>query len=195
MRKEEILPLFLSLFFCAMSIQSSRAQPDVVVLDIDPALLDLSQARELKIEINDNVIDGCWINPNSARDAVEVELARSGFAIRESPTILVLNATGYETSSGSCVANWDLQLFTYTYETRYHDNSEMWALFTREAYSPPGGILSGPRTYVNEQLSKNFRDAAVSLIALIERQKGQVMDQITNIEDPILRQLWLDRYQ
>ena len=131
--KFSILISGLSLLFYYTT--DARAQSDesvVALLGIDLALLDIGRNKRIKVEIDDQVIEGCWRNPNSARDAVEVELMRSGFEIIEDSQpgpVIVLMGLGGESSGTNCSVFLNFDVFSYTVEERTIDEHRLFSFF------------------------------------------------------------------
>ena len=76
----------------------------------------LKSMEEAKLEISDQIRDGCLPRPNTAKNAAEVELRRLGFPLNsDSHSRIHLDFAGYALFNGAaCVASYALELWTVT---------------------------------------------------------------------------------
>ena len=74
-----------SFLFLAVVATSSYAgaqdKTRVFVYDISPNWLILKQNTPFRVNVDDQVGDGCWTNTDAVKTAVELEIKRSGFKV------------------------------------------------------------------------------------------------------------------
>lgn len=87
--------------------QITYAQSDAVFIGIvDPQMAALGSHTKFKIIVRDEISDGCWRSPSSAKTKAELAMIRNGFGqvipsdSNEFAARIWLNGFGYEHSAG-----------------------------------------------------------------------------------------------
>lgn len=146
-----------SLFF-APAMASSQTDTGLFFFDSDIRYLDLIVDRKVKVTVDDQISDGCWKNPSTAKNAVQVELLRSGFQLladSDFGSSIVLSGLGYKTDSGLCVASISLNVRVIDYGFQIKDEFRISSLFSRDLISYKT-ILSGPPRSSDSRIRDTF---------------------------------------
>lgn len=166
----------LSAFYVLASFTTSLADDSVLIFENDPRWLGLKQDRSIRVVVSDQIKDGCWTNAEATKNAVSIELTRSGYKIADDnavlPTTMALTAVGYF-SGGQCVASYEIVLHeidTQEYTVSGHNitSLRLSPLWTSR------GVLNGPRANFSPRLKDAFIEDTQLFLLDIPKNKNKV---------------------
>ncbi len=149
------------------------------------------------VEIYDNVGDGCFTDPNLLKNAVMIELKRSGYKIgsdrAKADYVIDLQATGYELSNTSCVTSYTLEVSAETQEYGKYEGKNIRTVYRSVLWSR-GGLMSGPKSRNNQRLKEIYTREIQKFLLAIDEKKLEVINDFISagdyLEDKAQKEFW-----
>lgn len=198
-RKIAIIQYFVfSLFFSGLG-SASASDESALVTDIGFANVEwlrLSDRKEVYLEVNDEVSEGCWKTPQSTKTAVELEFTRSGFRVgptegRYIPRVII-SSLGFRTSDLLCVVAVRLDVLA-TANTNYNDGAHYVGGSTRSSLYSRDGVLVSPGD-ASDSIKTSHVDFVQAFLVQIENNaKTVILRAIINSDNNESRSHWEKR--
>jgi hypothetical protein len=175
----------LSFVLLALSAASSPAGAEEGALPVPQVFLAL--VRDVAVVVHDNVTDGCWPNPNGARDAVAHTLARGGLSLSsdEGSTYVSLRAVGYETRDAAgapigCAVYYKLVASRPLVADVPFTSAD--AVAIEHPFWERGSLVVGPKDRVAEALVQGFVRLAATLSDTVLLARAEVFAQRPDLQ-------------
>lgn len=162
--------------------------PNVRYLLIEPGM-------GFKLSIVDNVKDDCWTNSKSVRNAVALELARSGYASAQELggriiIEIVMTAVGDEVYNDFCVIAINMEVIS-TLLSRFSEydskrNKDM--MLVSLTYAPIWkrlGIIKQPKAETNQSIKNIFVNMIQELLVDIPKNKMETLKAVDDSMAPV----------
>lgn len=178
-----------------LCLQQGCAYPSELWSEGEDALLATVSA--LTIVIDDEVTDGCWPRPSAVREALEVELRRSGFTViaelgpgqHPASPQLVFTAVGGELGKGSlelCAASVTLALrFLVVVEV-----TGKASILMDVDVSLRQGVLAGQKDRMQEMIKNAVMERWTSLYLKILKARERVFAAHPELETALAGKYW-----
>lgn len=166
------------LFILSFNGAARAADSTVFILGYNPAWLYVTKDMELTVVSSDQVSDGCWTTAQQSRNAVALELQRSGYTAlvpkdnEAKGSTFYLSSIGYKQTDGTCIVSWYIELWTQQVTTMRFDKVNRVARLGRSLLWENAGVLSGPPSDMSQRVKQTFVDAAQHfLVSLVEKRQ------------------------
>lgn len=143
----------------------------------------------IQVISNDEVKGGCWVNVDNTRNAVALELQRSGYKVNvienekedvPSGHRLYISALGYSTISDLCVVTYTAELWIMKIVRPVFEQKFQVITVRREIIWSRTGLLSGPRSTTSAGIKESFVSLAQKLLLDIKSNQEKVLNEIRN---------------
>jgi hypothetical protein len=170
---------------------------DAAILDADPTWAAQKDARQFKIEIADQVSDGCWVSLSETETVVELELNRSGFEVvsEDTPFVptVVLNALGYDDGTG-CAVYTEFTVSSLDSSDFGRGGRKITALFFSEFYTT-GKLLTGPKNSMSNRIKDAFQSHAQEFLVAMNKAVRDIEKKVLDEVDGEAKRHWKEYFE
>lgn len=153
---------------------------DAVITDADLRWFMVKDSSLFQVNVNDQVTDGCWLTASETKNVVELELQRSQYhATKELTTLpprIILNALGYQVSTGGCVVYVELRVSAFDTTVIDNDGHEITSLFYSDLYTK-GTMLSGQQDTMSQRVKNTFQSLIQEFLVVLDKRVREIERQ------------------
>jgi hypothetical protein len=165
---------------------------DATILDVDPTWAAQKDVRQFKIEISDQVSDGCWISLSQTETAVELELNRSGFEVVSEDTpfasTIILNAIGYDDGTG-CAVYTEFTVNSLDSSDFGRGGRTITSLFFSELYTT-GNLMTGPKNGMSNRIKDAFQSHTQEFLVFMNKAVRDIEEKVLDEVDGDAKRHW-----
>lgn len=157
----------------------------------------LGTVTEFRLHVDDQITDGCWPNPDTAKTVVELVLLKNGLdtdAEYDSVSpIIAIHGLGYGVEGQTCIAYVSLKLYKYVSALVPYSKSnntgefahsiELTELWARSS------VLSGSKTDFQSRIKDIFEESAEAFVLAYKKAQADTFQRCPRIKDNIERVL------
>ncbi|KPP99227.1 hypothetical protein [Marinobacter sp. HL-58] len=164
----------------------------------DPAWLVLKNAEMFDVHLDDQVGDGCWTDLSGAKNAVELQLIRSGYETQDGndgsafiPDV-VISALGYEIpSTGGCAIAMEFEATVPDVGEYTVGESVLSSLYTKSVISYQS-VLTSRKSESNAMIKSQFESMAQQFLVDIERAKQGIRGALETQDESAATEFWIE---
>lgn len=198
-RKFRVETFFAVVAGVVFSFGTAGAESDGFVAS-DLRWATIERTNKFRVNVIDEVSDGCWTSSAASKDKVELELIRSGAEIvsdEEAPFAPVINvhALGYATNDYSCAVIVRLDITSLVSSSYWIDQRKLDSIYFSDLWSTTSlltGAKSDMSSRINEQhtnqIQKFLVDRAKNSNAVRKRMLESVSDDSKDFWEKHLNQ-------
>jgi hypothetical protein len=201
---KKLIVLGVHFLLSAMSTEAlaeNEQKFDAAVWGHDPSWLVLKNAEMFNVRLDDQVEDGCWTDLSGARNAVELQLIRSGYEIQGEENVsaflpdVIVSALGYEIPSvRGCAIAMELEATVPDYGEYVIGESVLSGLYTKSVISYKS-IITVKKTESNALIKGQFESMVQRLLVDIERSKQRIRGALEEQDQSKANEYWIEQLQ
>jgi|GEM_PF-1844216 len=186
-----------SLLSALVSLPCLSFDGDMLVSE-DIGWLRVNKNSDFLVSISDSVVDQCWTGSDAVKTALELELKRSGFKVKEEPILPVLisvSSVGYALEKGvSCAASYRISVSVIHADSWISEDKKLLTFQYREIWST-NGILSGAKNNFDFRLKEQYVQGIQSFLNEIDTRKTKIIEDVKSNSDVSndVREFWQNR--
>lgn len=191
--------LVSSVLFVMASYSSAQVgdSDDAIIFGHDLGWLKLINASGLNVVVSDEVSDGCWTNISSVRNAVELQLIRSGYETYTdddqsafAPTIRV-QALGFEIPSiNACAVTAEISVMVAEIGDIESEEGFLRSIYTYQLASYKG-IFTANKSNSNESVRSQFEDLTQTMLVDAQKKKQDIRKALMEHRETPVTQFWI----
>lgn len=201
---KKLIILGVHFLLSAMSTEAlaeNEQKFDAAVWGHDPSWLVLKNAEMFNVRLDDQVEDGCWTDLSGARNAVELQLIRSGYETQGEENIsaflpdVIVSALGYEIPGvRGCAIAMELEATVPDYGEYVIGESVLSGLYTKSVISYKS-IITVKKTESNALIKGQFESMVQRLLVDIERSKQRIRGALEEQDQSKANEYWIEQLQ
>lgn len=165
----------------------------------DPSWLVLKNAKMMSVRLDDQVEDGCWTDLRGARNAIELQLIRSGYEAQDGedasafiPEVIV-SALGYEIPSvRGCAIAMELEATVPEFGDYAIGESVLSGLYTKSVISYKS-IITVEKSKSNAMIKGQFESMVQRFLVDIERAKQRMRGALQEQDQSKANEYWIEQ--
>lgn len=165
------------------STQDFVPKSEVMIFENDASWLGIGE-YSFRVFVDDQVGDGCWKYPDATKNALELELKRSGIGVAgtDAPYLHTAKAisVGYKTKSGLCVVSYRLEVTGSGSDFFVRDGHRITSFVTRQIWNS-SGVMTGPDSDMSSRIKESYVNAIQSFLNTIESKKMSVIEEVLEL--------------
>ena len=178
-----IIAFFILVGGVSVSAEENKSKTFTSIYDQNLGWLHISRENtKFEVFVDDQVSGGCWKKSKAAKNAVELEIKRSGYKIADDssflPNQIILFALGYKTKADLCIVSHKMLIMRPIFDRYQQDNHTLTSLSYTKLWDK-SGILSGGEQYANIDLKEQFVENIQAFLLEIEKSKIDIYGAIT----------------
>lgn len=199
---KNLLILAASLLLCVASFGAGaegEQKRDAVLWGYDPDWLIFQNTEIIDVKLDDQVDDGCWTDLSGTKNAVKLQLIRSGYETQdeEDHSIFVsdvtISAMGFGIPSiGGCVVALELTVSVPDYGEYAIDENVLSSLYTKPVISYRG-VLTAKKANSNAAIKSQFEGFVQQFLVDISRSKQLMRGDLEEQEQDAGTKFWIDQ--
>jgi hypothetical protein len=171
------------LFFFANAGVAAEFKSETFLWGGNARWLSITNNSTFKVNVSDQVTDGCWTNSTSVKTAVELELKRSGFKLatdKDSFSYRInLNTLGFE-KAGICVTSYKMEMLWLGLDYVVFDGHRVTSLGNR-IFWRRSGIYTGGKNIISGGLKETYVNIIQEFLVDIDKKKKENLDNILEV--------------
>lgn len=194
--------IMFSVYFLlsALSIEAlaeNEQNLDATVWGHDPSWLVLKNAKMLSVRLDDQVGDGCWTDLSGARNAIELQLIRSGYETQDAEDAsafipeVIFSALGYDIPSvRGCAIAMELEATVPDFGEYSIGESVLSGLYTKSVISYKS-IITVEKSESNAMIKGQFESMVQRFLVDIERAKQRIRGALEEQDQSKANEYWI----
>lgn len=199
---KNLLILAVSILLCVAPFGAGaegEQKRDAVLWGYDPDWLIFKNTKMIDVKLDDQVDDGCWTDLSGTKNAVKLQLIRSGYETQdeEDHSIFVsdvtISAMGFGIPSiGGCVVALELEASVPDYGEYAIGEDVLSSIYTKSVISYRG-VLTAKKTNSNAAIKSQFEGFVQQFLVDIERSKQLMRGELEEQEQDAGTKFWIDQ--
>lgn len=188
------------LFLHAFSIEviaEGEEDLNATIWGYDTGWLMLKNAELLDVHLDDQVEDGCWTDLSGTRNAVELQLIRSGYETQdgEDGSIFIpdvsISAVGYEVA-GVCAMALTLKASVPDFAEYAVGDGVLTSLYAKSVVSY-GAVVTSGKSGSNSMMKNQFESMVQQFLVDVQRVKQIMRGELEEQEQDAGTEYWIEQ--
>lgn len=183
--------------FASCSYAQDEESNDALIFGHDLGWLKLINASGLNVAVSDEVDDGCWTNISSVRNAVELQLIRSGYETYSdddqsafAPTVRI-EALGFKIPTvNACAVTAELSVMVAEMGDLESEEGFLRSLYTYQIASYKG-IFTVNKSDSNDSMRTQFEDLTQTMLVDAQKKKQGIRKALMEHKETPVTKFWI----